>query len=126
MSQATGAELVSAFEPHPTVRHHLLFLLHQYAQHSLSSIVRDAFASFPMNAMNVQVTLHEYVDIAAQGYFQGYRDSFSIAATNRYGQGNRQRYDTVEVTIPSEAGGAIASTRDLVRPRSDERRVGKE
>src|SRR3546814_6812090 len=97
MSQATGAELVSAFEPHPTVRHHLLFLLHQYAQHSLSSIVRDAFASLPMNAMNVQVTLHEYVDIAAQGYFQGYRDSFSIAATNRYGQDNRQRYDTVEV-----------------------------
>lgn len=72
-----------------------------------------------MNATNIAVTLHEHIDIAASAYFHGYQATISIASTNRYGSDNRCRYDVVEITIPEEAGGPIASARDLIRPTPD-------
>lgn len=75
--------------------------------------------TLPMDAANVQLILHEYVNITAQGYFNGYRGTASIAATNQDGQDDRDRYDAVKVTIPPETGGAIASSPDLVGPTPD-------
>lgn len=72
-----------------------------------------------MNASSLQLTIHEQVEVAPSAYFQGYRSSVQIVASNRYGQNNRERYDAVEVTIPSDAGGPIATSRDLIRPSPD-------
>ena len=115
---------VAKYEPHAVVRQNLMLLLHQYAQQAGSTVVREAFATLPMNATGVQLTLHDSVEVAAKGYFQGYRETISIYATNRYGQDKRDRYDIVEVIIPADAGGAIASSRDLVRPTPDSALAG--
>src|SRR3546814_16447073 len=72
-----------------------------------------------MIATNIAVKLHEHIDIAASAYVHGYQATISIASTNRYGSDNRCRYDVVEITIPEEAGGAIASARDLLRTTPD-------
>lgn len=72
-----------------------------------------------MNADGMSLTMHEQIEIAASGYFEGYRSNIRIVATNRYGYNHRNRYDAVEVTIPSDAGGPIASSRDLIRPSED-------
>lgn len=109
----------AAFSPHPSVHRFLLTLLQQYAEQATSPIVRNAFAQIPIDVTGMQVVLHECVDIAASGYFRGYQSTMSIHATNRYGADHRNRYDVVELTIPSDAGGPIASSRELVRPSED-------
>ena len=46
---------------------------------------------------------------------------FSIYATSHYGQRGheRSRYDLVEITIPVDAGGSIAGSKELLRSSTD-------
>lgn len=118
-SASTASNDRGEYRPHPSTQKQLLTLLHQYAETATSDVVATAFATLPMDARNLSLTLHEFVEVAAAGYFNGYKNPITITATNRYGADSRPRYDVVEVTVPEDAGGQIASAKDLVRPTSD-------
>jgi len=97
----------------------MLTLLQQYAQQDVAPVVQQSFARTPMDTTGIDVVMHERLDVAPSDYFRGYKSTISIVATNCYGTNHRSRYDVVELTIPPDAGGTIASSRDLVRPSPD-------
>lgn len=106
---------------HPSVQRYLLQLLHEYHQRPSAPTVPailDAFAdpSGVIDASAIQLRLHERICIHGEGLLAGMH-AFHVVASGNFGQtsNRRKRYDTVEITIPRDAGGPIASSSELLR-----------
>ena len=114
-----------SFQPHQNVYQQLLPLLKQFNdQAELSTTIpffRESFADNEyFDGEKIAIRLHDQIVVGGEGIFQGFRP-FHLHANSTFGSAGklRPRFDTVEITIPSEAGGAIASSRDLVRASQD-------
>ena len=104
----------------------MLRLLQQFAEtlrgltDQWSSTLQEALCGESLSFRLVSLTLHDHVRIKTEGIFKGFND-FSIYANGSHGtiQRRRPRFDIVEIAIPAEAGGRIATSRDLLRCSKD-------
>jgi hypothetical protein len=95
----------------------MLLLLQQYALTTTSHELHEAFCGDHFDFGKVKLMLHDHVRIASDGVFDGFEE-FSVFANGSCGNPKSQlrpRYDVVQITIPRDAGGNIAASRDLLR-----------
>ena len=117
--------IVTTFEdytPHPMVEKYMGELLQQYLDnvHDSEPVGPGQLEANWANIRHLKATLHSTLQISGVGNFVGY-DKFSLHATSHYGKKgyHRPRYDVVEITIPRDAGGNIANSKELLRTSDD-------
>jgi hypothetical protein len=116
----TGAGSTS-YKVHKALSSHFLTLLHQYGRRSEYQLLRRmTVEEHFIDLSRVEVEFFEYVTISGLGLFRGF-NMFNIFATSSYGNRLtlRERYDVVEIVIPTEKRGAIAGSPNLLRSSED-------